>query len=182
MAEVIVSAVFESLAQVIRAEVPLLQGYRREVNELSNDLKYLMTLLKDAEERQYGDVRILNWVSEIRELAYDIEDVLYMFNLKVQRKPGCFQEEVCCVEFYGSKEIVRKAWTEIKTEMLVNLRELWLGGPLKGLLVFSFDSMSNLTSLRILSVELGHDDDSFGSLQPLSHCHHLVELRLRGKM
>ncbi|KAK2652993.1 hypothetical protein Ddye_012849 [Dipteronia dyeriana] len=79
------------------------------------------------------------------------------------------------------RSITNIAWAKIKTENLVNLRELWLGGPLKGLQVFSFDSMGKLISLRILSVELGHDD-SFGSLQPLSHCHHLVELRLRGKM
>ncbi|KAL5765173.1 hypothetical protein ACOSQ2_017767 [Xanthoceras sorbifolium] len=69
-------------------------------------------------------------------------------------------------------------WMKIKTEKLVNLRELWLHGSMEEE-VFSFDSMTNLKSLRILSVEL-KNDRSFGSLQPLSHCQHLVDLKLRG--
>ncbi|KAL5822445.1 hypothetical protein ACOSQ4_020345 [Xanthoceras sorbifolium] len=87
----------------------------------------------------------------------------------------------CLTNLQTLRSITNKAWTEIKTRELVNLRELWLGGPLIGQ-TFSFDSMNNLTSLQLLSIELGHQGDSFGSLQPLSHCQRLVDLRLKGKM
>ncbi|KAK2641423.1 hypothetical protein Ddye_023186 [Dipteronia dyeriana] len=78
------------------------------------------------------------------------------------------------------KYVKNESWTEIKTEKLINLVELWLHGYLKEQ-VLSLDSMANLKSLRILSVELD-DDKSFVSLQPLCNCPQLIDLRLRGKM
>ncbi|KAL5765176.1 hypothetical protein ACOSQ2_017770 [Xanthoceras sorbifolium] len=77
------------------------------------------------------------------------------------------------------KYIQHMYWTEIKTEKLVNLRELWIYYAENE---FSFDSMANLKSLQILSVEAGSLGTHFSSLQPLSHCRHLVELRLKGEM
>ncbi|KAL5832279.1 hypothetical protein ACOSQ4_017633 [Xanthoceras sorbifolium] len=77
------------------------------------------------------------------------------------------------------KYVQHMYWTKIKTEKLVNLRELWIVDSESE---FSFESMANLKSLRILSVEAGYLGTPFGSLQPLSHCQHLVELRLEGKM
>ncbi|KAK4833175.1 hypothetical protein QYF36_004998 [Acer negundo] len=71
-------------------------------------------------------------------------------------------------------------WDKINTEKLVNLRELRFFGSVDE---FSFKSMSNLKRLRILSVVPYYGKPiSFASLQPLSHCENLVELRLKGKM
>ncbi|KAL5833743.1 hypothetical protein ACOSQ3_017417 [Xanthoceras sorbifolium] len=78
--------------------------------------------------------------------------------------------------------VENEIWMKIRNEKLINLRELWLHGYLEEQ-VFSFDSISNLKRLRILSVELDDDDSkSFASLQPLSSCPQLIDLRLRGKM
>ncbi|TXG47075.1 hypothetical protein EZV62_026369 [Acer yangbiense] len=73
-------------------------------------------------------------------------------------------------------------WAQIKTEKLVNLRGLWLVGSYSKQEVFCFDSIANLKSLRILVVRLTLDDMYFSSLQPLSHCGHLMDLRLKGKL
>ncbi|KAI9198653.1 hypothetical protein LWI28_019730 [Acer negundo] len=74
-----------------------------------------------------------------------------------------------------------RMWAQIKTEKLVNLRELWLKGILHEK-VFCFDSIANLKSLRILVVHLTWDKMYFSSLQPLSNCRHLMDLRLKGKL
>ncbi|KAL5766855.1 hypothetical protein ACOSP7_017472 [Xanthoceras sorbifolium] len=82
-------------------------------------------------------------------------------------------------ELQTLKYVKHMCWTEIKTEKFVNLRELWI---VYSVSEFSFESMANLKSLRILSVEAAKSMTRFASLQPLSHCQYLVELRLEGKM
>ncbi|KAL5832274.1 hypothetical protein ACOSQ4_017628 [Xanthoceras sorbifolium] len=74
-----------------------------------------------------------------------------------------------------------QSWVQINTKKLVNLRELWVTSTLYEE-VFCFDSMSNLKSLRILVVQLWDDNKYLSSLQPLSNCQHLIELRLQGRI
>ncbi|KAL5763374.1 hypothetical protein ACOSP7_019638 [Xanthoceras sorbifolium] len=64
--------------------------------------------------------------------------------------PGSIE---CLMNLQTIRSITNKVWTEIRTIKLINLRELWLQGPLISW-AFSFDSMTNLTSLQILSIEL----------------------------
>ncbi|KAI9197667.1 hypothetical protein LWI28_002370 [Acer negundo] len=79
------------------------------------------------------------------------------------------------------RQVSLSIWAQIKTEKLVNLRELWLKGILF-VRVFCFDSIAQLKGLRILFVDLTSDEMCFSSLQPLSDCPHLMDLRLRGKL
>ncbi|KAJ4724318.1 Disease resistance protein [Melia azedarach] len=80
------------------------------------------------------------------------------------------------------KHVEYKNWLKVNSEKLVNLRELqmcsrsWTEEK-----VFTFDSIGKLSSLQILSVGI-HRSCSFASLEPLSHCQYLVDLRLEGKI
>ncbi|TYH46737.1 hypothetical protein ES332_D11G359400v1 [Gossypium tomentosum] len=61
--------------------------------------RYLM----DAETKQSKDERIRLWVAEIRELAYDAEDVVEEFALKIGSKnkgalPSCIKRSACCLK------------------------------------------------------------------------------------
>nr|KJB45860.1 hypothetical protein B456_007G333700 [Gossypium raimondii] len=61
--------------------------------------RYLM----DAETKQSKDEMIRLWVAEIRELAYDAEDVVEEFALKIGSKnkgglPSCIKRSACCLE------------------------------------------------------------------------------------
>ncbi|KAL5765194.1 hypothetical protein ACOSQ2_017788 [Xanthoceras sorbifolium] len=81
------------------------------------------------------------------------------------------------------KYITVHSWVQIKTEKLVNLRELRIVKGSRYEKNFYFDSMANLKSLRILVVQYeGGFYDHFSSLQPLSNCRHLIYLRLEGKI
>ncbi|KAL5832266.1 hypothetical protein ACOSQ4_017620 [Xanthoceras sorbifolium] len=142
-------------------------GLRREsLNFLSSfifNLRRLQTLVV----YHYKWVELPDEISLFQELRHLIGDFMYgplsignLTNLQT-------------LKFIGNGY-----WMKIKTEKLVNLRELWLHGSMKEE-VFSFDSIANLKSLRILSVEL-RNGKSFESLQPLSHCQHLIDLKLKG--
>ncbi|KAK0579578.1 hypothetical protein LWI29_028203 [Acer saccharum] len=105
MVDAVVSFVVERLGDFLIKEAVFLCGVKKEVKRLKEELGSMQHLLKDAEEKQYGDPVIHKWVSDIKELAYDIEDMLYAFRLKV-RKPkwGCFPC-VCSSLFDIGKQI-----------------------------------------------------------------------------
>ncbi|KAA8539674.1 hypothetical protein F0562_026366 [Nyssa sinensis] len=48
----------------------------------------MQCFLKDADQRQEQDERVRNWVAEIRNVAYDAEDVIESFIFKVGRRGG----------------------------------------------------------------------------------------------
>ncbi|KAJ4724309.1 Disease resistance protein [Melia azedarach] len=81
------------------------------------------------------------------------------------------------------KYVELESWSKLNTDKLVNLRELRLeeNNEMVGKKLFTFNSISKLKILIFLSVKRS-DSKSFASLQPLSHCSYLVDLRLSGRM
>ncbi|KAK0600435.1 hypothetical protein LWI29_014991 [Acer saccharum] len=79
------------------------------------------------------------------------------------------------------KYVYSQSWISFNTEKLGNLRELWIFGRMEKTNVFCFDSIAKLKRLEQLMVLLG-GEDCFASLQPLTLCSNLIDLRLKGKM
>ncbi|XVF83609.1 hypothetical protein PTKIN_Ptkin16aG0503300 [Pterospermum kingtungense] len=90
MAESIVSLAIERISDLLIHEAVFLGGVRDEVDRLQAQLKRMQCFLEDADHKQEQDKRLRNRVSEIRDLAYDAEDVIDSFILKVTN-PGGFQ-------------------------------------------------------------------------------------------
>ncbi|KAK0601021.1 hypothetical protein LWI29_020639 [Acer saccharum] len=84
-------------------------------------------------------------------------------------------------KLHSLKYVFSKCWISINTEELGNLRELWIHGPVGTTKEFCFDSIAKLKTLEQLVVKLDHND-CFASLQPLTHCSYLKDLRLYGKI
>ncbi|TXG73123.1 hypothetical protein EZV62_001702 [Acer yangbiense] len=108
MADAVVSYVVERVGGFLIQETAFLGGVKNEVEWLKRELVWMQCFLKDAEEKQVGNAMMSKWVSDIRELANDIEDVLYAFILKVHRKandggttmarqPRCFSSTCSCI-------------------------------------------------------------------------------------
>ncbi|KAG7982349.1 hypothetical protein I3843_04G048000 [Carya illinoinensis] len=83
MAESVVSFVVEKLGNLLIEEAAFLQGVEDEVRQLQIELKRMQCFLKDADNRQKEDERVRNWVSEIRDAAYDAEDAIETFALEI---------------------------------------------------------------------------------------------------
>lgn len=83
MAEVAVSTVVTKLTQLLleqaTAAVSPLAGVRSQVESLKNELGWMQCFLRDAEAKQEGNERVRMWVSEIRELAFETEQVIETF-------------------------------------------------------------------------------------------------------
>ncbi|CAL2279126.1 unnamed protein product [Prunus armeniaca] len=76
MAEFAVSAVVEKLTSCITEEALLLEGVGGKVEQLRNELRWMQSFLKDTDAEQEKNERFRNWVSQIREVALDAEDVI----------------------------------------------------------------------------------------------------------
>ncbi|KAL0355633.1 UNVERIFIED_CONTAM: putative disease resistance protein [Sesamum radiatum] len=88
MAEAAISFTVETLGNLAIQKVAFLWDVQRQVNWLKDELKRMQSFLKDASEKQANDARVRNWISEIRELAQDAEDVVDTYILKVETKRG----------------------------------------------------------------------------------------------
>ncbi|XVE72314.1 hypothetical protein DITRI_Ditri11bG0029400 [Diplodiscus trichospermus] len=88
MAESVVSFLVERLGDLLIQEATLLWGVQNQVQQMQNELRRMQCFLKDADRRQDEDESVKNWVSEIRDAAYDVEDVIDNFIVKFASKKG----------------------------------------------------------------------------------------------
>ena len=83
MAEAVVSFAVERLGDLLIEEASFLHGVTDKVAEIQVELMRMKCFLKDADARQGEGETIRNWVAEIRENAFDAEDTIDTFILKV---------------------------------------------------------------------------------------------------
>ncbi|PRQ57223.1 putative P-loop containing nucleoside triphosphate hydrolase, leucine-rich repeat domain, L [Rosa chinensis] len=86
MAEAVVSIVIEGikpLGDLIVREAKLLSGVGYQVELAQVELHLMSAFLKDADSRTGDDEVVRIWVKLIRDVAYDLEDVIESFALKV---------------------------------------------------------------------------------------------------
>ncbi|KAJ3684938.1 hypothetical protein LUZ61_014102 [Rhynchospora tenuis] len=80
MAEAIVHLALNKLAEAAVTETLRLYGAGGQLNSLQHELRWIQAFLKDAEAKTNNlDERAKTWVSEVREVAYRIEDVIDTF-------------------------------------------------------------------------------------------------------
>ncbi|EOY15576.1 Nbs-lrr resistance protein, putative [Theobroma cacao] len=100
MAEIIVSpllqVVFDKLASRLLQEIANILGLKKEVRKLQRSLYVIQAVLEDAEERQLADRALRIWLTELKEVAYEVEDLLDEFYLEAMqsRNQGGFAEQV----------------------------------------------------------------------------------------
>ncbi|KAJ4724322.1 Disease resistance protein [Melia azedarach] len=83
MVDALVSFVVQRLGDFLIQEAVFFREVRNEVKSLKKELEWMLCFVKDAEEKQVEDVMIRQWVSDIRDVAHDIENVLDNFMLTV---------------------------------------------------------------------------------------------------
>ncbi|KAI3956581.1 hypothetical protein MKW92_034310 [Papaver armeniacum] len=88
MVDAVVSFAVEKLGDALINETIFLLDVRNQVQELRDELRRMQCFLKDADaKQQQGDERVRNWVADIRNVAYDSEDVVDTFMLKIGATP-----------------------------------------------------------------------------------------------
>ncbi|KAE8704598.1 hypothetical protein F3Y22_tig00110450pilonHSYRG00906 [Hibiscus syriacus] len=83
MADAVVLLAVERISDLLINEALFLKDVKEQVESLKDDLKRMQCFLKDAECKSEQGERFRNQESEIRGLAYDAEDVIDSFILKL---------------------------------------------------------------------------------------------------
>uniref|UniRef100_A0A2K2AA02 Disease resistance protein RPM1-like n=1 Tax=Populus trichocarpa TaxID=3694 RepID=A0A2K2AA02_POPTR len=78
----------EKLASFVAEETRFLGGVRGGIVELQDDLYSMKSFLQDAEEGGESDQGLRAWVKQVRDVAYDAEDILEEFMLRFAPSHG----------------------------------------------------------------------------------------------
>ncbi|XP_044508386.1 disease resistance protein RGA2-like isoform X3 [Mangifera indica] len=80
MAETIISVIAEKLLSKLIAltsnQVSLAWGVKNDVQELADTLTTIKAVLLDAEEKQIHNRSLRVWLEKLKEVCYDVEDIL----------------------------------------------------------------------------------------------------------
>ena len=80
MAHALVSSLLDQLKSIAQDQVKekwrLVTGVEHEVGKLTTNLQAIQAVLIDAEQRQVKEEFVRLWLGRIKDLSYDIEDVL----------------------------------------------------------------------------------------------------------
>ncbi|KAL9269971.1 Disease resistance protein RPM1-like protein, partial [Drosera capensis] len=86
MAETAVKFVLGKLMSLAWAEAEKLSGLGREFNVIAKELKSMQAFLMDAEGMAEDDSSANNWVTEVRSIAYRIEDAIDEYTMLQETK------------------------------------------------------------------------------------------------
>ncbi|KAK9167940.1 hypothetical protein Syun_000080 [Stephania yunnanensis] len=76
MAEAVVNLLIEQLGALLIEEATTLLTVRAEIQDIKAELERMLAFLRDADERSEHEEAVKAWVKQVRDLAYDTEDVL----------------------------------------------------------------------------------------------------------
>ncbi|XVF79412.1 hypothetical protein PTKIN_Ptkin14bG0220500 [Pterospermum kingtungense] len=90
MAESLISIVLEQLTSITVEQAAqafkLVTGAEEEAENLTSNLRAIQEVLKDAEERQMKEETVKHWLNRLRDVSYDIDDVLDEWNTAILKR------------------------------------------------------------------------------------------------
>ncbi|KAK2986210.1 hypothetical protein RJ640_000372 [Escallonia rubra] len=162
MAEAVVTVAIDKMANLLINETVFLLGVKGEVRRLQAELKRMQCFLKDADQRQDQDERVHNWIAEIRDAAYNAEDVIDTFILKIAGKEGRRRSFMVFATFFRRGCQLYRIGMEIKA-IRTNLGDVSQGMQTYGI-KFSGGGEGTRESQKMLrkSHPAVEEDDVFG--------------------
>ncbi|KAL7188060.1 hypothetical protein ACSBR1_037997 [Camellia fascicularis] len=145
MAETAVFNLLANFSLFLQREVNLLSGVREEIEYIRDEFERKMAFLRVADSMEENDLELKVWVKQVRDAAYDTEDVLDKFKLNFAHNHG--------TGFHG---FVRKISFSIKT-----LKAHYQ-------IAYEVQRIKN----RVINISMGHQSREYNGyvydLQPLS--------------
>ncbi|KAH0692453.1 hypothetical protein KY285_019550 [Solanum tuberosum] len=111
MADAFVSFAVQKLGDFLIQQVSLLTNLRDEVTWLRNELLFIQSFLRDAEQKQCGDHRVQQWVFEINSIANDAVAILETYSFEAGKRASRLKACACICrkekKFYNVAEEIQ---------------------------------------------------------------------------
>ncbi|XP_058112954.1 putative disease resistance protein At1g50180 [Magnolia sinica] len=125
MADIAVQFIIQKLNEILTQEADLLLGVDGQIRSLRDKLGWMHALLKDLHGKRRDNDRVKVWVSQIREAAYDAENVIdsYIFNIQKQGRDtsagfvGSIRSLACCIKDVAAIHKIGKKIGEIERRL-----------------------------------------------------------------
>ncbi|KAJ8754581.1 hypothetical protein K2173_010017 [Erythroxylum novogranatense] len=88
MAESIVSFLVGRIGTFIEEEINLQKGVRYQIVLVKDELEQIGVFIRVAEEMEERDAQLSMWIKQVRNVAFDMEDVLDEFRLRLTPSPN----------------------------------------------------------------------------------------------
>ncbi|KAL9373041.1 hypothetical protein Peur_035285 [Populus x canadensis] len=89
MAGPLVSPILEQLttivAQQVQEEVNLVVGVKKQVDKLKSNLVAIQSIVEDADRKQVKDEAVKGWLDKLKDVCYDMDDVLDEWSTAILR-------------------------------------------------------------------------------------------------
>ncbi|XP_058107280.1 putative disease resistance protein RGA3 [Magnolia sinica] len=118
MAYSLVSTAVDKLNSILQDEVALLVGVTDEIEKLSSTFTLIQAVLKDAETRQLKDKAVKIWLEKVKDVAYDVDDILDEWMTDDLRSPAADEGDGSCF----SKKRLRRFLSPVNCFNHVKLR------------------------------------------------------------
>ncbi|PRQ20765.1 putative P-loop containing nucleoside triphosphate hydrolase, leucine-rich repeat domain, L [Rosa chinensis] len=96
MAEALVNLLVEQLGSVVYHHtsegVKLVLKAKKDVDKFRRTLKRIQNVLHDAEKRQVSDPAVRDWLDELKDVSYKMDDVLDAWNTEIGKREAEKQE------------------------------------------------------------------------------------------
>ncbi|KAL5999715.1 hypothetical protein ACLOJK_038000 [Asimina triloba] len=76
MADALVSIALEKLAHILGRQLTLFAGAKEELRRLQQTFQYIKAVIDDAESKQVTQESVRVWLVDLKQVAYDIDDLL----------------------------------------------------------------------------------------------------------
>ncbi|KAH1264352.1 putative disease resistance protein RGA3 [Glycine max] len=157
MVEAALKGVFENLSSLIGKELGLFLGFDQDLKKrLASLLTAILAMHEDAEEKQFSDISLKDWLLKLRDAAHELDDIMdeYAYEklqLEYEGVNSCLSEfvKISCLSSFHPMHVFSYYKTVKKMKSLGRLRKTTLVQ-----LIFNHEKVVNHSELRIWMLEM----------------------------
>ncbi|XP_050253670.1 disease resistance protein RPM1-like [Quercus robur] len=119
MDQAVVKLLTDNIISILSTEVSLLWGTRDAIEDIKDELISMQLFLVDADRKGVGSEGEKNWVANVRDMAYDVEDVIDKFMYHMNRQQiGCRSSWILHHTIYFPKNLWVRRQTATKIQKI----------------------------------------------------------------
>ncbi|XP_058107017.1 putative disease resistance protein RGA3 [Magnolia sinica] len=103
MAYSLISTAVDKLNIILQDEIALLMGVTDDIKKLSRTFTFIQAVLKDAETRRVKDEAVKIWLENVKDLAYDVDDIIDEWMTDAHRSQAPDESDGSC---FSKKKVI----------------------------------------------------------------------------